>query len=165
MSDIGSLGSHLASVNNAAQARASVRPETPPPLTVQTAVAQTLNSPQAAVNQAPNAAHVVWQREADPDSKGQDTNAGEDLLTLEQVEAFLDRLNRCLCRHHTRLQFTAVGSHTDWQIRITDQDTGHLVRWISWPETRAFARALEELDNQSASGPSTRGGGLLRVTA
>ncbi len=165
MSDIGSLGNHLANVNNTAQARANVRPESPPPLTVQTAVAQTLNRPQMAVNQAPNTAQAEWRHEADPDSKRQETDTGEHTLTLEQVEAFLDRLNRCLCRHHTRLQFTAVGSHADWQIRITDQDTGHLVRWISWPETRAFARALEELDNQSASGPSARGGGLLRVTA
>ena len=166
MSDIGSLSNHLANANNAAQAKANIRPESPPPLTVQNAVAQTLNTQQTAVNQSPNAGHAEWRREANPDGKRRGSEASEeDAPNREQLDAFLDRLNQRLRRHNAHLQFEVVGSHANWLIRIVDQDTRDLVRWISWEETRAFARSIEDLDDQPSSGSSGMGGGLLRVTA
>lgn len=166
MSDIGSLSNQLANANNAAQAKASVRPESPPPLTIQNAVAQTLNTPQTAVMQSPIASNAERRREANPDGQGGGAQSQqEEAPTREQLDAFLERLNQQLRRHHTHLQFEAMGNDTDWRIRIVDQDTRDLVRWISWEETRLFARSLEELDNQPSSGPSGMGGGLLRVTA
>lgn len=164
MSDIGSLGSQLANASNAAQTKASVRPEPPPPLTVQNAVAQTLNTPQTAVMQSPAAGNAEWRRQANPDDQGEEAQTA-DVLTREQLDAFLDRLNRKMRRHHTHLQFEAADSHTNWRIRIVDQDTHDLVRWISWEETRSFARSLEELEAQLSTGASGIGGGLLRVTA
>ena len=177
MSDIGSLSSQWANAGNAAQAKAAVRPEAPPPLTAHDAVAQTLNNPQTAVLQAPAAGPAEWRREANPDGKGQGAQAQEeDAPTRQQLDAFLERLNQQLRRHHTPLQFEATGNDADWRIRIVDQDTRKLVRWISWAETRAFARSLEELEsrqsrgalNSYASGPDSEHlrmeGGLLRVT-
>lgn len=177
MSDIGSLSSQWANANNAAQAKAAVRPETPPPLTVHNAVAQTLNAPQAAVLQAPAAGQAEWRREANPDGQGQGSHSQEEEMpNRKQLEAFLERLNQRLRRHHTPLQFEASGGDADWRIRIVDQDTRNLVRWISWAETRAFAHSLEELESRQSRGPlnsyagSHEGehvgmeGGLLRVS-
>ncbi len=177
MSDIGSLSSQWANANNAAQAKATVRPEAPPPLTVHNAVAQTLNNPQAAVLQAPTTGPAEWRREANPDGQGPGSQSQEeDAPTRQQLEAFLERLNQRLRRHNTPLQFEATGGNADWRIRIVDQDTRNLVRWISWEETRAFARSLEELESRQARGalsgyPGSHPGehvgmegGLLRVT-
>lgn len=165
MSDIGSLGSQLANAGNAAQAKANVRPESPPPLTIQNAVAQTLNTPQTAVMQSPTAGNAGWRREANPDGRGGNAQE-ENTPTRKQLDAFLERLNQRMRRHDIHLQFeVAGGDTTDWRIRIVDQNTRDLVRWISWEETQAFARALEELEAQSSTGTSGMGGGLLRVTA
>lgn len=182
MSDIGSLSSHLANASNAVQAKANVRPETPPPLTAQNAVAQTLNTPQTAVMQSPTAGNAEWRREANPDGQGQGAQVqGDDPPTRKQLDVFLERLNQQLRRHHTHLQFEVAGNDRDWSIRIVDQNTRDLVRWISWKETRSFARSLEELDTRQSSGaPSSYAssyasgsesarlgieGELLRVTA
>ena len=178
MSDIGSLGNQWTNASNAAQAKTNVRPESPPPLTVQNAV-QTLNSPQTAVMQSPTAGNAEWHREANPDGQGQGTQVqGEDAPTREQLDVFLEHLNQQLRRHHARLQFEVAGSNTDWRIRIVDQETRDLVRWISWKETRSFARSLEDQEVQQSHGTlssyassSPEGerlgmeGGLLRVTA
>ena len=147
MSDISSLSSQLASANNAAQARAAVRPEAPPPLTAHNAVAPTLNAPQAAVLQAPLADKADWERQANPDGRhGSDahSDAEMDEPTRQQIETFLERLNQQLRQHQTPLQFELAGAAAQWQIQIVDQHTRNLVRYISWPETRTFARALEE---------------------
>ncbi|HCB13535.1 MAG TPA: hypothetical protein DEP36_08240 [Gammaproteobacteria bacterium] len=178
MSDISSLSSHLANANSAAQAKANVRPETPPPLTAQNAVAQTLNTPQTAVIQSPAAGNAEWKREANPDGQGQGAySQEEDTPARGQLEAFLERLNQRLHRHHTHLQFEVAGNDEDWRIRIVDQDTRELVRWISWEETRSFARSLENLEIRQSHGalngypndPESERlgmeGGLLRVTA
>ncbi|HRY15576.1 MAG: flagellar protein FlaG [Candidatus Competibacteraceae bacterium] len=166
MSDIGSLGSQLANASNAAQAKANIRPESPPPLTIQNAVAQTLNTPQTAVMQSPTAGNAEWRREANPDSqRGGTQGEGKDTPTREQLDAFLERLNQRLRRHRTHLQFEVVGNAMDWRIRIVDQDTCALVRWISWEETWAFARSLEEVEDRSSTRAPGMGGGLLRVTA
>ena len=166
MSDIGSLGGQLANAGHAAQARASVRPESPPPLTVQNAVAQTLNTPQTAVMQSPEAGNAEWQREAHPDGheQGAQQDGEQHPPPREQVNAFLEHLNQQMSHHHTHLQFELTGGQRDWRIRIVDQDTHKLVRWISWEETQAFARSLEELEAQSVRRASSMGGGLLRVT-
>ncbi len=166
MSDIGSFGSQWANTGASQQARANVRPETPPPLTIQSAVAQTLNTPQTAVMQSPTAGNADWRRETNPDGQGQGAHSPpEDAPTREQLDAFLERLNQQMRRHNTHLQFEVVDGSTDRRIRIIDQDTRNLVRWISLEETRAFARSLEELEIQSAPGSSGMGSGLLRVTA
>jgi len=178
MSDIGSLSSHLANANNAAQAKANVRPETPPPLTAQNAVAQTLNTPQTAVIQSPAAGNAEWRHEAHSDGRGQGAySQEEDTPDRGQLEAFLERLNQQLHRHHTHLQFEIAGNDEGWRIRIVDQDTRELVRWISWEETRSFARSLENLETRQShgalngypNGPESERlgmeGGLLRVTA
>ena len=178
MSDIGSLGSQWANASNAAQAKASIRPEPPPPLTVQNAVAQTLNTPQTAVMQSPAASQADWRREANPDGKGRGSpGQEEDAPTRQQLEDFLERLNQRLRRHNTYLQFEAAGDDADWRIRIVDQDTRKLVRWIAWEETRSFARAFEEQESRQlrgalssyATGPEGEHlgleGGLLRVVA
>lgn len=165
MSDISNLGSQLANASNAAQNKANVRPESPPPLTVQNAVAQTLNTPQAAVMQSPTAGNAEWRREANPKGRGRGPTRGEEDPTWEQVEAFVELLNQRLNYHHTHLQFEVVGDKTDWRIRIIDQNTRDLVHWISWEETWAFARSLEELEAQSTRGASGIGSGFLRVTA
>jgi uncharacterized FlaG/YvyC family protein len=166
MSDIGSLGSQLANASNAGQAKANVRPESPPPLTIQNAVAQTLNTPQTAVMQSPTGGNAEWRREANPDGRGGNAQAQEENAPpRKQLDAFLECLNQLMRRHDTHLQFEVVGSNTDWRIRIVDQNTHELVRWISWEETRAFALALEELEIQSSTGTLGMGGGLLRVTA
>ncbi|MCB1778198.1 MAG: flagellar protein FlaG, partial [Candidatus Competibacteraceae bacterium] len=151
MSDIGSLCSQLVSAGNAAQAKANVRPEPPPPQTVQNAVAQTLNAPQTAVMQSPTAGNAEWRREAHPDGQGGGAQGkGKDTPTWEQLDAFLERLNQRLRHHRIHLQFEVVGNSTDWRIRIVDQDTRERVRWISWEETWAFARSLEEVEDQSS---------------
>jgi len=167
MSDIGSLGGQLANAGHAAQARASVRPESPPPQTIQNAVAQTLNTPQTAVMQSPEAGHAEWQREAHPDAHGQDAqpDGEQHPPPREQINTFLEHLTQHMRDHHTHLQFELTGSQRDWRIRIVDQETRKLVRWISWEETQVFARSLEELEAQSVRRTSSIGGGLLRVTA
>lgn len=176
MSDISSLNSQLA--NAAAQAKINVRPEPPPPLTAQSAVALTLNTPQTAVNQSPSAGHAEWRREANPDGKRRGSSASEeDAPPREQLDALLERLNQRLRRHNAHLQFEVVDSGANWRIRIVDQETHVLVRWISWKETLVFARSLEELEARQAagalsgyaSGPEgehlSMEGGLLQVTA
>ncbi|MCP5195799.1 MAG: flagellar protein FlaG [Gammaproteobacteria bacterium] len=178
MSDIGNLSTHLANTNTT-QAKSSVRPEPPPPLTVQNAVAQTLNSPQAAVNQSPNAGHAEWRREATSDGKRQHTHEQEEdtpAPTRERLNMLLEQLNQRLRHCNTHLQFEAIGGNVDWRIRIIDQDTRDLVRWISWEETLAFARSLEEFEVRQSHGALCgyasgledmhlgMEGGLLRVT-
>lgn len=152
MSDISSLGNQLANANNAAQARAAVRPEAPPPLTAHDAVAQTLNTPQTAVLQAPRADKADWQRQAHPDDgrSGQDAHFHADEPTFQQITEFLERLNQCLRQHHTPLRFELTGDAVQWQIQIVDQNTDNLVRYISWRETRTFAHALEECASRQA---------------
>ena len=179
MSDISSLSSQLANANNAAQARAAVRPEAPPPLTVHNAVAATLNSPQSAVLQAPLADKADWQHQAHADGRHrQDAHADaeSDTPTFEQITELLKRINQQLHQHQTPLQFELIGDAAQWQIQIVDKNTHNLVRYISWPETRTFARALEECTarqapaklNQYAQSANHEQlhleGGLLQVT-
>lgn len=177
MSDIASLTSQIANASHAAQAKAAVRPEAPPPLTAHSAVAQTLNTPQTAVLQAPTADGLNWRRETNPDEQGDHAQGGEAATpTLEQLEEFLAQLNERLRHHRTQIRFEAVHQDGGWQIRIVDRETRNLVRWISWQETRAFARALEECgatrhQHGALSGYAAGGGdehisiegGLLRV--
>lgn len=176
MSDIGSLGSHLANAN-AAQAKANVRPEPPPPQTVQNAVAQTLNTPQTAIHQSPHAGNAEWRRETHPDGRGpgSDGEASGEPPTREQLEALLEQLNRRLEHHHQPLRFELDDSEAELRVRVIDRETRNIVRWMSVADTLAFARTCAEQDLRqsrgAAGGYANEGkrlgveGGLLRVTA
>lgn len=163
MSDIVSLTSQLANANNAAQVRAAVRPETPLPLATHDAVAPTLNTPQNAVLQTPNTEKAETQRQqANPDGRGGHGTHSEEPETPStpaapppryEVEEFLRILNKRLRTSHIPLQFSITGDASNWQIQVVDQNTRDVVRRISWEETGAFARALDE--GQAQQTPAT----------
>lgn len=174
MSDIGSLGSHLANANTA-QTKANVRPDPPPPLTVQSAVAQTLNTPQNAVNQSPNAGNAEWRREANPDGRGSGAGAESDPPTREQLEALLEQINRRLEHHRQPVRFELDDQESELRTRVVDHETRQVIRWMSIADTLAFARTFAEQDLRQSRGavggyasegqPLGMEGGLLRVTA
>lgn len=173
MSDIGGLSSQLANTH-AAQAKANVRPEPPPPQTVQNAVAQTLNTPQTAVNQSPKSGESGWRKETNPDDRGPGAEAGEP-PSREQLEALIEQLNRRLEHHHQPVRFEVDDQETELRTRVVDHQTRQTIRWMSIPDTLAFARTFAEQDLRQSRGAvggyasegQRRGveGGLLRVTA
>ena len=181
MGDIGSV-SPLTGVNPTLDRAAHAARSAPiEPATVQDATAQPLNSPQAAVTQSPTASHTEWRREASPDSQRQNRNprSEETVLTREQLNDLLDRLNQQLHYHNIHLQFEVDDTQETLGVRIVDQETQAVVRRMTLDDALAFVRSFDELDgqqSQEALGDNRTNhagsvallrveGGLLRVTA
>ncbi|CDH44160.1 flagellar protein FlaG [Candidatus Contendibacter odensensis] len=173
MSDIVSVGIHLA---NTVSAKANVRSEPPPPLTIQDAVAQTLNTPQTAVLQSPTAGNAEWKQEATPDGRGHGADAEpSEPPARQQLEILIDHLNRRLEYYHQPLRFELDDQEPALRVRVVDCETRNVVRWMNIVDTLAFARAFAEQDLRQTRGTGDGyanndgrlvvEGGLLRATA
>ena len=170
MGDIGSLTS-LTGVNPTLDKTAhSARTAPPEPPTVQNAIAQPLNTPQAAVTQAPTADHAEWRREANPDDQRQQPRQPGAALTRQQLHDLLESLNQRLVQHQIPLRFEVDDAQEIWGVRIVDQETLAVVQRMTLADALAFARAFDDLvarQGQSAVSGNRLPieGGLLRVTA
>lgn len=140
----------------------------PEPATVQQAVGQPINSPQAAVNQSPATSGAEQQQNTDPDGQRQNS-PDKTPPSPQQVAKTLDRVNQRLLDYNTKIQFDIDTKHGGKMvIRIIDQETKEVIKQIPPEKALAFAAFFDELEAQNSqvsSGspqkkPATDGSGL-----
>ena len=127
----------------------STRSAPPDPSTVQQAVGQPLNNPQAAVTPLPITGNAEWRQNTEPDGQRQDSQT-KTSSSSEQLAETLDHLNQRLRYYNTTLQFDIDSKHGNKiVVRIIDQETKEVVKQIPPEKALEFAAFFDELEAQN----------------